>query len=419
MRRPSWVPATSCGACKNPRVGPCVVPPGHRMMADNRPLVVHVMYRFDTGGLENGIVNLINHMEADVYRHTIVALTEVTDFRKRIARRDVEFISLHKPPGHGVWQYPKLFKLFRQLRPHIVHSRNLAALEVQVPAWAAGVPVRIHGEHGRDVSDLDGSSVTYQRLRRLYRPFVHHYLALSRDLADYLVQKVGVPVDKITQVYNGVDTQGFSAAPAGALSITGCPFDPARHWLVGTVGRMQTVKDQVMLAHAFVQALALAPPLRDRMRLVMVGEGPLREQALAVLGAAGVADMAWLPGERNDVAHIMRGLHAFALPSLAEGISNTILEAMASGLPVVATAVGGNADLVERGQTGHIVPAADPKAMALCLVELASKPELARAMGQAGRERVSARFSMQAMVSTYQTVYQQQLRRLSPAQQTH
>ena len=105
--------------------------------------------------------------------------------------------------------------------------------------------------------------------------------------------------------------------------------------------------------------------------LVMVGEGPLRAQAMGVLEAAGVADLAWLPGERSDVADVMRGLHAFVLPSLAEGISNTILEAMASGLPVIATAVGGNADLVAHGQTGYIVPPADSKQLADQLVELA------------------------------------------------
>jgi len=389
------------------------------LSVDNRPHVVHVMYRFDTGGLENGIVNLVNHMAPEAYRHTILALTEVTEFRQRIHRTDVDFISLHKPPGHGVWQYPKLFKLFRRLRPHIVHSRNLAALEVQVPAWAAGVPIRIHGEHGRDVGDLDGSNVTYQRVRRLYRPFVHHYMALSRDLAGYLVQKVRVPRDAITQVYNGVDTERFRPALDGPQPIEGCPFDPSQHWLVGTVGRMQAVKDQVMLAHAFVQALVLAPDLKARLRLVMVGEGPLRAQARSVLDAAGVAHLAWLPGERSDVADIMRSLHAFALPSLAEGISNTILEAMASALPVLATAVGGNADLVEAGKTGHIVPAADPNAMAQHLVGLCSGPEHARAMGEAGRQRVLAHFSMQAMVSTYQAVYDRQMQRVRSHKKGH
>ncbi len=389
------------------------------MQGDTRPLVLHVTYRFDTGGLENGIVNLINHMPSQAYRHAVLALTEVTDFSRRIQRSDVEFISLRKPPGHGVWQYPKLFKLFRQLRPAIVHSRNLAALEVQPPAWAAGVPVRIHGEHGRDVEDLDGSNITYQRVRRIYKPFVHHYLALSRDLSDYLVTKVHVPQKKITQVYNGVDTESFAPESGGHQPIPGCPFDPSMHWLVGTVGRMQAVKDQVMLANAFVQALAMAPQLQSRLRLVMVGEGPLRSQALALLEAAGVAHLAWLSGERNDVAQIMRGLQAFALPSLAEGISNTILEAMASGLPVVATAVGGNADLVLHGLTGYIVPPANPQTMAQHLIELASDPERARRMGEAGRLRVQATFSMQAMVSTYQSLYDQQLRLNRSTQQHH
>lgn len=383
------------------------------MQDDKRPLVLHVVYRFDTGGLENGVVNLINHMPSHAYRHAVLALTEISDFSDRIQRNDVEFVSLNKSPGHAVWQYPKLFKLFRQLRPAIVHSRNLAALEAQAPAWAARVPIRIHGEHGRDMGDLDGNNITFQVVRRLYRPFVHHYTALSRDLAEYLVKKVYVPQSSITQAYNGVDTDRFCPASNGAQPIAGCPFDPAQHWLVGTVGRMQTVKDQVMLAHAFVQAIVLAPNLRLRMRLIMVGEGPLRAQSQAVLNAAGLGALVWLPGERSDVADIMRGLHVFALPSLAEGISNTILEAMASGLPVVATAVGGNADLVVPGETGYIVPAAHPQAMALRLVELAASPERARRQGKSGRQRVQAMFSMQAMVAIYQRVYDQHLNRTS------
>jgi sugar transferase (PEP-CTERM/EpsH1 system associated) len=381
------------------------------MPGDKRPLIAHVMYRFDTGGLENGVVNLINHMPEDLYRHAVVALTEVTDFRDRVTRKDVEFVSLRKPPGQGLWQFPKWHRLFRRMRPDIVHTRNLAALECQLPAWTARVPVRIHGEHGRDVGDLDGSNRTYQRVRRVYRPFVHQYLALSRDLVTYLVDKVGVTQDRISQVYNGVDTARFAAAMQGPTVIAGCPFDPKRHWLVGTVGRMQPVKDQVMLAQAFVHALELAPQCRATMRLVMVGDGPLRARVLALLQAANVADLAWLPGERGDVADIMRGLHAFALPSLAEGISNTILEAMASGLPVVATDVGGNADLVVAGQTGYMVPAADPKALAQRLVQWALHPEEARAMGQEGRDRAVSTFSMQAMVTNYHHVYDTQLRR--------
>lgn len=371
---------------------------------DSRPLVVHVMHRFDVGGLENGVVNLINHMPAEAYRHAILALTDVTDFRRRIRHDDVQFIGLKKPPGHLFKLYPRLYRLFRQLKPAIVHSRNLAALEATVPAWAAGVPVRIHGEHGRDVGDLDGSNKTYQWVRRFYNPFVTHFIALSRDLENYLLGPVGIPSRKVSQFYNGVDAARFH--PADDLAaIAGCPFRRLQHWLAGTVGRMQTVKDQTLLARAFVRALEREPGLRQSLRLVMVGDGPLRAEAQQILSAAGVADLAWLPGERHDVPHVLRGLDCFVLPSLAEGISNTILEAMASGLPVIATRVGGNPELVIEGQTGQLVPAGDPEAMATALITYARAPDGAREAGRAGRAEVERRFSMEAMVSAYQGLY--------------
>lgn len=374
--------------------------------------MVHVVYRFDTGGLENGVVNLINQMDEGAYRHAVVALTEVAPgFSQRICRRDVQFVALHKPSGHGLRLYPRLFRLFREWRPAIVHTRNLAALECQVPAMLAGVPVRIHGEHGRDVDDLDGNSVRHQWMRRAYRPFVHHYVALSRDLRDYLAHKVGVPADRLTEICNGVDTDRFRPASGGRSGIAGCPFNDPALWLAGTVGRMQAVKAQTMLARAFVRALELQPALRERLRLVMVGEGPLRTEAQAILDAAGVGHLAWLPGERTNVPEVMRGLDGFVLPSLAEGISNTILEAMASGLPVLATNVGGNADLIVAGETGAIVPSADVEALAAGLLQMAGDLGHSAALGRRGRAVAERRFSLPVMVAAYQGLYDQLIAR--------
>lgn len=382
------------------------------MPARARPLVLHVLHRFDTGGLENGVANLINHMPAAHYRHAVLALTEVTSFRHRVERSDVEFIALHKPPGQTAWQFHRLFQLFRRLRPDIVHSRNLAALETQLPAWAAGVPVRIHGEHGLGLQTPGRRAVSHAGMRRFYRPWVQHYTALSCGLSHYLQEQVHVRPEHITQVCNGVDAARFYPPPQGVQRMAGCPFDPAQHWLVGTVGRMQTVKDPLGLARAFVQALTQAPALRSRLRLVMVGEGPLRVQAVALLASAGISQLAWLPGERCDVPELLRGLHAFVLPSLTEGISNAILEAMASGLPVLATAVGGNPELVLHGQTGYLLQANNPQALAERLLQLASAPEHAQALGRVGRLRVEAHYSLEAMVAAYQGLYDRQLRRV-------
>ena len=235
------------------------------------------------------------------------------------------------------------------------------------------------------------------------------YVALSRDLAGYLQDAVGIAPGRIEQIYNGVDAERFAPAPKGAVPIAGAPFAAPDHWLIGTVGRMQTVKHQTLLARAFVRALELAPELRATARLVMVGEGPLRAQCQSLLDEAGAAALAWLPGERADVPDVMRGLNCFVLPSLAEGISNTILEAMATALPVIATRVGGNAELVDDGRTGALVPPDDVDALAQALVHMATDPARAAALGRAGRAEVERRFSLQAMVSAYQALYDREL----------
>lgn len=370
------------------------------------PLIMHMLYRFDIGGLENGVVNLINRMPASRYRHAVVALTEINPtFARRVQRDDIEFISLHKAPGHGVRLYPEMFRLFRRLRPAVLHTRNFAALEAVVPAWAAGVPVRIHGEHGRDVNDLDGTRVRYQRLRRLYSPFVHRYVTVSRDLAGYLTGPVGIAANRVQHIYNGVDAMRFGPKAAVREAIPGCPFTDPSLVLVGTVGRMQAVKDQLNLARAFVHALQQRPDLRGSLRLVMAGDGPLRAQVLSELSAAGVVELAWLPGDRNDIALWMRGMDCFVLPSLAEGISNTILEAMSSGLPVIATSVGGNLELVDDGVTGWLVPPGQATILAERLIQMVDDVALRQRMGQAARAVTERRFALPVMVDAYTSLY--------------
>lgn len=380
------------------------------MTRDPRPLVLHVVWRFAVGGLENGIVNLINRMPRERWRHGVVALTEVSDlFRERVRRADVTYTALGKPPGHAFRLYPELYRLFRTQRPAIVHTRNLAALEVVVPAWAAGVPVRIHGEHGRDVNDLDGRARRYQWVRRLYRPFVNQYVALSRDLEDYLVERVRVPQSRVLHIYNGVDTDRFRLRSGSRLPIEGCPFRDPSLFLVGTVGRMEAVKDQANLVRAMARALAISPAVARRLRLVVVGDGPLREEVKEIARTAGIESLVWFAGEREDISDVMSGLDCFVLPSLAEGISNTILEAMASGLPVIATRVGANADLVEEGLSGRLVPRANPQAIAEEMLTYLADPARARRHGHAGRQIVERRFSLDHMVDEYETMYRRLL----------
>lgn len=367
-------------------------------------LIAHIIHRLDYGGLENGLVNLVNTMPSERFRHVIICLTEYTDFRQRIRHPDVECFALHKRPGKDVGVYWRLWRLLRRLRPDIVHTRNLAALDSQLIAAMAGVSARVHGEHGRDVIDIDGRHRKYNALRRGLRPFVRHYIPLSRDLERWLTELIGVPPAKMTRIYNGVDNARFH--PVSVRAPLPLENFAARDCIViGSIGRMEAVKDPLNLVRAFLQLRAQAPDLGERLRLVMIGDGPLLTETRQALAAGGAERYAWLPGARDDVPELLQAMDLFALPSLAEGISNTILEAMASGLPVVATNVGGNAELITHGKTGALVPASDSRALAVALEHYVRDPQRMMQHGRAARARIECDFSLARMTDRYVAVY--------------
>jgi sugar transferase (PEP-CTERM/EpsH1 system associated) len=366
------------------------------------PLVVHLIYRLDFGGLETLLVDCINHMPPERYRHAIVCLTDYTAFADKITAPNVALYALHKQPGLGLGIHAKLFKLLRELRPAVLHTYNFACAEYAVPAWAAGVPVRVHAEHGRDASDPQGLNRKHNFLRRALVPFIDRYVPVSHDLARWLDQVVGIPAPKLELIMNGVDTERFAPGlPAAATPWTDAPF------VIGTVGRLQDVKDQASLIEAFALLCAARPALRATMRLAIVGDGPLRARLEQKAEQARVADLVWFPGARNDIPELMRSFDLFTLSSIAEGTPVTLLEAMACGLPVVATRVGGIPEVVQEGVSGALVPASNPQALADALAAYVDDPARVAAHGAAARSNIERHYSVAAMVGAYTALYDQ------------
>jgi sugar transferase (PEP-CTERM/EpsH1 system associated) len=308
---------------------------------------------------------------------------------------------VHKREGKDVGSYVKLWRLFRALRPTIVHTRNLGTIDAAFPAKLAGVRRLVHGEHGWEINDIAGTNAKYMRLRRICSRLIDKQIAVSCNLADWLRTCVGVSATRIEQIYNGVDTTVFRPAVERRSPLPISAFAGPDEFVVGTVGRMAPIKDPLLLARAF---RTLRQAGAHRVRLAMVGDGPLLEDVKRFLAEEEAANLTWLPGRRDDIDAVLRGLDLFILPSRNEGISNTILEAMATGLPVVATDVGGNPELVVAG-TGMLVRAEDPDAMAAAIGRYVADPQLARTHGAEGRRRVLEHFSMDAMLERYLAVY--------------
>jgi len=375
-------------------------------MSSAPPLIVHVIHHLVTGGLENGLVNLINKLPRGRFRHAVLCVEDYSEFRQRIEHPDVEVIALHRS-RIGVWQMRwQIFRLCRRLRPAVLHSRNQSGLDALLPARLAGVPRCIHGEHGWDVDNLTGEKWKPAMLRRLHAPLVSCYITVSEDLRRFLMARVGIAGRRIRQVYNGVDVARFMPRPDGARTRLPEGVGEAGNLVFGTVGRLQPVKDQATLLRAF----ALLAGRQDagaplRARLAIVGDGPLAQPLKALAQELGIAHLVWFSGQASDVPAILREFDVFVLPSLSEGISNTILEAMASGLPVLATAVGGNVELIRDQVTGGWFAPGDVAGLAALMQAYLDQPARRRQHGQAARDDVLQRFSLDVMLANYAAVY--------------
>lgn len=358
---------------------------------------LHVLDSLAVGGMENGVVNLINAAREQV-RHTVVTMTALGPLSERLPA-SVTVHCIGKRAGIDLGAVLRLARLVRGLRPDVVHSRNWGALDAVVAARLAGVHTVVHGEHGREAMDPEGLDPRRNRLRRLLAPLVSRFVTVSVDLRRWLVTTVRIPAHKVVTIHNGVDSVRFSPADSSeAREALGLPIGAT---VIGTIGRLDPVKDQAGLIEAFSGlAESGSTPI-----LAIVGEGPSRLALEEEIRRRNLSQRVRLFGERRDVPTVLRAFDLFVLPSRAEGMSNTILEAMATGLPVVATDVGGNPELIEPETTGRLVPSGDPHALEAALRAYVADSYLRRSHGKAGRDRVLQHFSLDRMAQAHTGLY--------------
>jgi glycosyltransferase involved in cell wall biosynthesis len=237
-------------------------------------------------------------------------------------------------------------------------------------------------------------------------PLVRRVVAVSRQLGDWLVQDVGIAAEKVIVIPNGVDASKFSGHHGRlGLRATSHGYAPA-DIVVGTVGRLDPVKNQSALIEVASQLAAPYPSLR----FAIVGDGREKQALQYEVDRRGLGKRVRLIGHRDDIPEVLKTFDLFVLPSLGEGMCNTILEAMASGLPVVATRVGGNPELVEDGITGRLVAPGDVAALTQAVEFYVRHERLRREHGGAGRARVLRGFTLDAMVQRYAALYEGEVR---------
>jgi len=364
--------------------------------------VLHVLNRLDRGGTELIVLKVMDGLSKGPFEHRLASLRG----------SDPDFQQASLPGGELLkagtesrdFQFPifRLVRMMRAYRPHIVHSRNWGAIEAIPAARLAGVPVAIHSEHGYELDMLGGLPNRRRIFRRAAYAMADAVFAVTRELRDYHAKQAWISSQRIRVVYNGVDTQRFCPHPH-LRDVARKRFGlPPNRFIVGAVGRMVPIKDHATL----LRAVDLLAQRNFDAHVLFVGSGPEleRTQKLAASFQA-LSGRVTFAGVSDEVSAMLHALDAFAQPSISEGMSNTLLEAMATALPVIATAVGGNNEVIDNGQSGWLIRTGDHEALASILMRLASEADLRRSYGAAARQRIVERFSLDRMLNDYKELY--------------
>jgi len=306
-----------------------------------------------------------------------------------------------------VWQ---LVRLIRRERFTIVHTHSAkGGFLGRIAAWLCRTPVVLHTFHGFSFHDYMSRRrrTGYLLLERLVRPMTDAFLAVAPLVAREAVERRLAPPGKVTVVPSAIDMGGVPEARDGRLRKELGLGDEVR--LVGTVGRIDFQKAPL----DFVRMAAAVQRLRQGVAFVMVGDGPLEDAVREEAERLGVPIN--LTGFRADASRLASSFDVFVISSLYEGLGRALTEALASGRPVVATAVNGVPDLIAPGRTGLLAPPADPEVLAANVVWMLDHPEAARRMGQNGRARVLGSFDQATMCGLLDEVYSGLLGMVSPA----
>jgi sugar transferase (PEP-CTERM/EpsH1 system associated) len=359
--------------------------------------LVHLLQGLEVGGMEMMLVHLLEGLDARRFQSQVICYDSLGPLAYRLGMSGIPASLLKRRPGVDI---PYILRLARQLaaiRPHILHLHNPTAFFYGTLAGRlARVPYIVYTEHGRDFASSNCNKYLHRVMERLV-----NRIAVVSESGRAVLEAEGVPGEHIHTIHNGIDTARFQIGEDRWGMRVRLGFDRDQP-LIGIVARLDPIKNHASLLRAMPRVTQAYPDAN----LLIIGDGPLRMDLERQAEEIGLGRTVRFLGTRDDVPELLAALDVMVLTSLSEGLSLTLLEQSAAGKPIVATAVGGNAEIIEDGKTGLLVAPGDEEALASAITDLLANPERAHAMGQAARLRFLQGFTLERMVSRYEAVYE-------------
>lgn len=365
----------------------------------SRIRILHVVRNLGTGGTEAGVRKLLAGLDPSLFEQVVCT---VVAGPARDPITGTRIVNLGLEVNQSGFLVPSLFRMFLRERPDIVHSRNWAAIEAVPAARLARVQAVVHSEHGLDVGSIHDQPWRRRKFRRMCLGWADCTFAVSDELRDYYARLLCVSPERLQVIRNGVDTDRFRPNLEARGSFRQKIGASASAFVVGTVSRLDPIKDHRTLFRAAELVLAAGVDLH----LVVVGDGPERQRLEDDLQRRpALRGRTAFVGEADNVPEWLNSFDVFVLPSLSEGMSNTLLEAMATGVATVASRAGGNPEVIEEHRSGLLFQPGNAPVLGDILVQLARDAERREAMARRARERIQATFSLEGMLRDYTNLY--------------
>ena len=355
--------------------------------------IVFIIDNLVVAGAQTHLARLVNGLLKQTVAAKVICLGPVDDaILKILAPRDivrVDMSSIRKP---AFWRgFGQLLTTLKRERPDIVHTYlNTANVFGVVAAKLSGVPVVVSSR--RDMGHFRTGRIA--KMETFLNCFVNKVVCVSSAVCEHVIRQEKLDPGRAVVLYTGVDVADFCPQPAGV-----------RRTRQVTIGMVATMDREVKGHRHCIQAAQQVLALRQDVKFVLVGDGPLKNSLIDDVTAQRIKDFFEFRGAASAVYRELASFDIFVLPSSSEGFSNAILEAMAMELPVVAQAVEGNLEIVEDGQTGFLTKLGDPADMAAKMLTLVDSAQRRTAMGSAARRRVLENFTVEKMVERYQKFY--------------
>ncbi len=370
-------------------------------MKRNKKNLMLIIFNLETGGAEMLVLELAKKINRDLFEVSVCSIENMGSLKEELAKSRINTFFLDKKPrGFDIKVIFRLIRILRKEKIDVIHTHNLFTLIYALPAsLIAGTPIKVHTEHSYNYFI---TSRKRRLIAKILFKIVNKIIGVCDDVSNFLLDEMRTNPNKTFTILNGIDIDKFFIPECCSILKNKDKLGfKENDFIIGTIGRLERVKNHKLLILAFKEGLRI----EKNLRLLIVGEGSLREELVKLTENLSISEYVKFTGNRKDIPDLLNIMDLFILPSLSEGHSIALLEAMAAKKPIIASDVGGNKEIIKNGINGILFSNFDEATIAKEILNLHNDEKKRKRIAEEAYNSVKIHFSLREMVRAYENIY--------------